>query len=81
MSAFERITDSSRTSRHVRFVPFSDLGARSCEVRCTLKNRRRQPILSGPKSANNRSAGRFAGNLFPRVRLGTSNLNSFCQLL
>ena len=31
--------------------------------------------------ANNRSAGRFAGNLFPRVRLGTSNLNSFCQLL
>ena len=23
----------------------------------------------------------FAGNLFPRVRLGTSNLNSFCQLL
>jgi hypothetical protein len=33
------------------------------------------------KSANNRSAGRFAGNLFPRVRLGTSNLNSFCQLL
>jgi hypothetical protein len=27
------------------------------------------------------TAGRFAGNLFPRVRLGTSNLNSFCQLL
>jgi len=31
--------------------------------------------------ADNRSAGRFAGNLFRRVRLGTSNLNSFCQLL
>ena len=27
-------------------------------------------------SANNRSAGRFAGNLFPRVRLGTSNEQS-----
>ena len=31
--------------------------------------------------ANNRGAGRFAGDVFPRVRLGTSNSNSFCQLL
>jgi hypothetical protein len=41
-------------------------------------------LLRGSKTtrgANNRSAGRFAGNLFPRVRLGTSTLNSFCQLL
>jgi hypothetical protein len=30
---------------------FSDLGARSCEVRFTLKNRRRQPGMSGPKGA------------------------------
>jgi len=42
---------------------------------------RRSVQITGLLRANNRSAGQFAGNLFPRVRLGTSNLNSFCQLL
>jgi hypothetical protein len=39
------------TDRSVRLGSFSDLGARSCEVRFTLKTRHRQPSLSGPKSA------------------------------
>src|ERR1700692_2877018 len=34
-------------------------------VRFTPKNRHRQLARPLPKSANNRSAGRFAGNLFP----------------
>ena len=42
------------TEADFRYGSFSDLGARSCEVRFTLKNRRREPGLSGPKSANKR---------------------------
>jgi len=38
-----------------RFGSLSDLGARSGEVRITLKNRRRLPGLSGPKSASSGS--------------------------
>ena len=41
----------------VRLGSFSDLGARSCEVRFTLKTRHRQPSLSGPKSSINRHGG------------------------
>ena len=44
------------TDRSVRLGSFSDLGARSCEVRFTLKTRHRQPSLSGPKSAKTGSA-------------------------
>ena len=38
----------------VRIGPNSEVRARNWAVRFTLKNRRRQPGLSGPKSANGR---------------------------
>src|SRR5260221_448794 len=68
-------------------MPMSEMGqkakySRRADVfRFAPKTRHRSMQSACPKRANNRSAGRFAGNLFPRVRLGTSNLNSFCQLL
>ena len=35
------------------------IGVRCCEVRFTLKNRRRQPGLSGPKSAVSGNEGSY----------------------
>ena len=41
---------------------FSDLGARSCEVRFSRKNRRRQPSQSGPKSVASVEKVIWSGN-------------------
>src|SRR5712664_2126939 len=68
---------------------------RECRQRVKQRRTHREQMSSGlplkadiiqysrhvSKVPTTECAGRFAGNLFPRVRLGTSNLNSFCQLL
>ena len=61
MSAFERITDSSPTSRHVCFVPTSDI------VRYT-RPRNRRPLSESPIRSDISATANVANETGPRGR-------------
>ncbi len=78
MSALSRITDSSRSSRHVRFVPKADINCRDCDVRSLAGPEPDRQVFAKFKHLLRKAAARSVETsiyahrmrqLFPKLRL------------